>query len=345
MLYGSLSATAVKQMSDQLEQLSKMTVLVADTGDIEAIQRHKPTDATTNPSLLLKAAAMKQYRQHVDKAIEYALTAGAQNKVEEAMDKLAVIFGAEIATIVPGVVSTEVDARLSFDTQGSIAKARRLIALYKEMGIDKDRVLIKLASTWEGIKAAEQLEKEGIHCNMTLLFSMPQAVACAEAAVSLVSPFVGRVHDWFAKSTGKTDYAPLDDPGVKLVTSIYRYYKEHGYQTVVMGASFRNKGQVLALAGCDKLTISPALLDELRMSHDVVPRVLSPPETKGTPPPKPLDEKTFRYMLNEDQMATEKLSEGIRLFAADCIKCEQKLARERLLVVRADCAAPVCPGC
>jgi len=273
---------------------------------------------------------MKQYAHLVDDAIQYGLRkVGTDPKkekelIETVMDKLAVNFGTEITKIVPGVVSTEVDARLSFDTEATIRKARKLIQLYQENGVPKDRILIKIASTWEGIRAAEVLEKEGIKCNLTLLFSLSQAIACAEAGVTLISPFVGRIYDWAVKNTGKKDFAPLEDPGVKSVTAIYKYFKTYGYKTVVMGASFRNKKQILALAGCDKLTISPALLEELRKSSDPVPRILSP-DFKTNVPLMHLDEKTFRWMLNEDAMATEKLAEGIRIFSRDADKLEKML--------------------
>jgi len=306
--------------------LAKMTVIVADTGDIDQIKKFKPTDATTNPSLLLKAAEMKQYAGLVDDAIDYGLKhAEGKDRMEAIMDKLAVNFGTEITKIVPGVVSTEVDARISFDGETSMKRARRIIQLYKENGVEKDRILIKLAATWEGIKAAEQLEKEGIHCNLTLLFSMAQAIACAEAGCTLISPFVGRIMDWHVKASGVKGYAPADDPGVKSVTDIYNYYKSHGYKTIIMGASFRNKGEILELAGCDKLTIGPQFLEELKNSSDPVPRKLTPPAEKAKDKPVHLDEKAFRWMLNEDQMSTEKLSEGIRAFAADSRKLEKIL--------------------
>jgi transaldolase len=309
---------------DQFSQLGKMTVIVADTGDIDSIKKYKPTDATTNPSLLFKAAEMKQYAHLVDDAIDYGLKSDEKNKVEVVMDKLAVNFGAEITKIVPGVVSTEVDARLSFDMQNSIKKARRLIQLYKELGVEKDRVLIKLASTWEGIKAAEILEQEGIHCNLTLLFSFAQAVACAEAKVTLISPFVGRIMDWHkAAQGGKVVFTPAQDPGCISVTTIYNYYKAHGYKTIVMGASFRNKGEILELAGCDKLTIGPNFLEELKTSDEALVRKLIPTTDKPKAAPKPLDEPAFRWQHNEDQMATEKLSDGIRVFAADSRKLEK----------------------
>jgi len=312
----------------QLEQLAKFTVIVADTGDIDTIKKLKPTDATTNPSLLYKAAEMKQYSALVDDAVAHGLKEAADsgdakfNTVESVMLKLAVNFGAEITKIVPGVVSTEVDARLSFDTAGTITQARRLIDLYKSIGIDKSRVLIKISSTWEGIKAAEQLQKEGIHCNLTLLFSMAQAIACAEAGVTLISPFVGRIFDWHVKANPSAKFTPDQDPGVKSVRAIYEYYKAHDYKTIIMGASFRNVGQILALAGCDKLTIGPALIEEMKNSTATVTRALNS-EVKTKPTQLHLDEKTFRWMHNEDQMATEKLSEGIRLFTADSIKLEK----------------------
>jgi len=309
----------------QLESLSKFTVVVSDTGDIDAIKQYQPTDATTNPSLLYKAAEMKQYADLVNDAIQYALKEQDEKKrIDLAMDKIAVNFGTAISKIVPGVVSTEVDARLSFDRDAMVERARGLIAMYKENGVAKDRILIKLSSTWEGIKAAEILEKEGIHCNLTLLFSFAQAVACAEAEVTLISPFVGRIMDWFVKNGEKKSFEPVEDPGVKSVTNIYNYYKQHGYKTIVMGASFRNKGQITQLAGCDKLTISPQLLEELKNSTEPLPRILDP-KTSHDSPKLHLEEQDFRWMLNEDQMATEKLAEGIRLFAADAIKLEKVL--------------------
>jgi len=298
---------------------------VADTGDIDAIRKFKPTDATTNPSLIFAAAQKQEYHHLVDEAIEYGIKHGGDDskaRLEIVLDRLAVNFGAEITRIVPGVVSTEVDARLSFDTEASIAKAKRLIHLYKEKGVDKDRVLIKLASTWEGIKAAEHLEKEGIHCNLTLLFSFAQAVACAQVGATLISPFVGRILDWYVANTSKKQYQPDEDPGVVSVTKIYNYYKSVGAKTIVMGASFRNKGEILALAGCDKLTIGPSLLEELKQSNEHVPRKLH--FTGHVDPSKAikLDEKSFRWQFNEDQMATEKLSDGIRKFAQDTVKLE-----------------------
>jgi transaldolase len=304
----------------QLDQLKKLTKVVADTGDFESMREFKPQDATTNPSLILAAATKPQYAAIVDQAI-----AGAPN-VDAAMDRILVAFGLEILKIVPGRVSTETDARLSFDTAGSIAKGRQLIALYEKAGISRDRVLIKIASTWEGIKAAEVLEKEGIHCNLTLLFSMAQAVACAEAKVQLISPFVGRILDWWKAAT-KKDYSPTEDPGVLSVTQIFNYYKKFGHRTEVMGASFRNKGEIIELAGCDLLTISPALLGELAASTEPVTRKLDASAAKGLAIEQVhLDEKAFRYALNEDAMATEKTADGIRKFAADIVKLEQLIA-------------------
>lgn len=310
----------------QLEQLKQFTKVVADTGDFSSIKEFKPQDATTNPSLILKAAGMSAYGHLVDQAVK---DAGAGASVGTIIDLLLVLFGREILKIVPGRVSTEVDARLSFDRDGSIAKAHEIIALYEKAGIPRERVLIKLASTWEGIKAAERLQQENINCNLTLLFSFPQALACADAKVQLISPFVGRILDWYKKSTGR-DYAPADDPGVKSVAQIYTYYKKFGYRTEVMGASFRSKGEVLELAGCDLLTISPQLLGELAASTDPVARKLDPAAATGASVERvSLDEKKFRWELNEDQMATEKLSEGIRQFAADVIKLEELIKKKR----------------
>jgi len=315
--------------SDQLVQLSALTAIVADTGDIDAIRKYKPTDATTNPSLLLAAAQIPTYDALVKEAIEYGVRKSekkdAETTVSLVMDKLAVNFGTEITKIVPGVVSTEVDARLSFDVDALVKKARSLIALYEQNNVNRNRILIKLASTWEGIEAARRLEAEGIHCNMTLLFSLCQAVASAEAKATLISPFVGRITDWYKKEKGVKDYAAADDPGVLSVHQIYNYYKKFGYPTIVMGASFRNKGQILHLAGCDKLTISPALLEELRKDTvDPVVRVLSPEKAKLESIQKiTINEKSFRWMLNEDAMGSEKLGEGIRKFAADAINLEK----------------------
>jgi transaldolase len=303
-----------------LEQLEKYTTVVADTGDIEAIARHRPQDATTNPSLLFHAAQMPAYRHLVEEATELALERGGSHEVMagEFIDRLFVLFGCEILKVVPGRVSTEVAANLSFDTAATVAKARKLISLYEKKGISRDRVLIKIASTWEGIRAAESLEKEGIHCNLTLLFSFAQAVACAEARVTLISPFVGRIYDWYKKEHGGTEIPPDQDPGVASVTRIYNYYKKFGYKTQVMGASFRNVNQVVRLAGSDLLTISPELLDQLEKTEGAVPRRLDPVKAQSSTEPRlHLDEKTFRWMHNEDAMATEKLAEGIRKFNSD----------------------------
>lgn len=302
-----------------LTELKKYTIVVADTGDIEAIAAHKPQDATTNPSLLLKASQQSQYSHLVDDALSKA---GGGN-TERFMDQLAVNFGCEILKIIPGRVSTEVDAGLSFDTTATIAKAKSLIGLYREAGIDRERILIKVASTWEGIKAAEQLEKEGIHCNLTLLFSFAQAVACAEAKVTLISPFVGRIYDYY-KAQRNVEIAPQEDPGVKSVAKIFNYFKKYDYKTQVMGASFRRVEQILDLSGCDLLTISPELLSELSTKEGTLSRKLSVPDAKAMDIPKlHLDEKTYRWMHNEDAMAVEKLSDGIRKFYADARKLEQ----------------------
>ena len=313
-------------MTDQLSQLKAMTTVVADTGDIEAIAKFQPQDATTNPSLLLKAASLPNYQQLLKTAVEWAKTqsADADQQVIDAADKLSVLIGLEILKIVPGRISTEVDARLSFDTQASIAKAHKLIAMYNEAGINNDRILIKIASTWEGIKAAEQLEREGINCNLTLLFSFAQAQACAEANIYLISPFVGRILDWYKKDTGRTDYSASEDPGVVSVTSIYNYYKAKGHNTVVMGASFRNIGEILELAGCDRLTISPNLMDELANSTETVEQKLFS-EQAPIAQEAALTEAQFRWQMNEDAMATEKLAEGIRNFTIDQVKLEQQL--------------------
>lgn len=317
--------------ANQLEQLRQFTTVVADTGDFETMRIYQPQDATTNPSLILQAAAKPEYRHLVEQAVT-ELKAGplAGSALTDAiLDRILILFGLEILKIVPGRVSTEVDARLSFDTAATIAKARQLIEAYENEGHSRSRILIKIASTWEGIKAAEVLEKDGIHCNLTLLFSFPQAVACAEAGVRLISPFVGRILDWHKAATGK-DFAPEDDPGVHSVRRIYNYYKKFGYMTEVMGASFRNKGEILALAGCDLLTISPALLGELQSSTEPVIAHLTLAEAHKCDARKiSLDEKTFRYMLNEDAMATEKTAQGIRNFAADIVKLE-KLVGEML---------------
>ncbi len=304
---------------NQLEQLKQYTTVVADTGDFQTMKAFSPRDATTNPSLILKAVQKPDYRHLLDDVVR-------QHKgqpVGEIIDHLLIAFGQQILAIIPGRVSTETDARLSFDTEGTIAKARHLIALYEAAGVSRERVLIKIASTWEGIRAAEILEKENIRCNMTLLFSLPQAIAAADAGAQLISPFVGRIYDWYKKATGH-EYTGSDDPGVQSVSTIYTYYKKFGYTTEVMGASFRNTSQILSLAGCDLLTISPELLQKLSESDAPVDRQLSPERASHTDLHKlTLDEKAFRFMLNDDAMATEKLAEGIRLFCADAVKLEK----------------------
>ncbi|HHF5789216.1 TPA: transaldolase [Haemophilus influenzae] len=314
-------------MTTQLDSLRNMTVVVADTGDIDAIKKYQPQDATTNPSLILSASALPQYAPLIDEALAYAKAQSA-DKVQQlidAEDKLAVNIGLEILKIVPGRISTEVDARLSYDTQATVEKARKLIALYNAAGISNDRILIKIASTWQGIRAAEILEKEGINCNLTLLFSEAQARACAEAGVYLISPFVGRILDWYKANSDKKEYAPAEDPGVISVTKIYNYYKEYGYNTVVMGASFRNVGEITELAGCDRLTIAPALLKELQENSTALVRKL---EYKGEvkAKPQPLTEAEFYWQHNGDAMAVEKLAEGIRKFAIDQEKLETMLS-------------------
>jgi len=308
----------------KLSQLKEMTTVVADTGDFDAIAQYSPEDATTNPSLLLKAAQMPAYRDLVNGVVSATMKGrlSSDEQVAFCMDGLAVGFGEKILEQIPGRVSTEVDARLSFDTTGSITKARQLITLYEQAGIGKERVLIKMASTWEGIKAAEQLEREGINCNLTLLFNFTQAVAAADAGAYLISPFVGRILDWYKASTGLTEYAPADDPGVQSVTRIYNYYKQSGYNTVVMGASFRNTDEITELAGCDRLTISPQLLQALDDDFGPLERKLDPANTGSTINYKLAGESAFRYQLNDDPMATEKLSDGIRSFVADQIKLE-----------------------
>ena len=316
-------------MSNKLSQLKEFTTIVADTGDITAIKDFLPEDATTNPSLMLKAAQIPEYAPFIDQAVAWAKEQSNDKAQEiiDASDKLAVIVGTEILKYIPGRISTEVDARLSYDKEATIEKARRLIKLYEEAGISKDRVLIKAASTWEGIKAAEELEKEGINCNLTLLFSFAQAQACAEAGVFLISPFVGRILDWYKKSTGQ-EYTAETDPGVVSVTEIYNYYKQHGYKTIVMGASFRNIGEIEQLAGCDRLTISPNLLEELKKDEGTLERKLVP-VSDVTPAGEAITEQAFRWALNEDAMATEKLAEGIRNFAVDQRKLE-KMIEEKL---------------
>lgn len=309
-----------------LESLKKYTTVVADTGDIEAIARHRPQDATTNPSLLFHAAQMPAYRHLVEEATELALERGGDHEemAEEFIDRLFVLFGCEILKVVPGRVSTEVAARLSFGTAGTIAKARKLILLYENQGVARDRILIKIASTWEGIRAAELLEKEGIHCNLTLLFSFAQAVACAEAGVTLISPFVGRIYDWYKREHGGAEIPADEDPGVASVTRIYNHYKKYGYKTQVMGASFRNVNQIVRLAGADLLTISPDLLDQLEQTEGVLDRKLDSVKAQASKEQRlHLDEKTFRWMHNEDAMATEKLAEGIRKFNSDAHHLEE----------------------
>ncbi|WP_342246304.1 transaldolase [Pseudomonas sp. OTU5201] len=308
-------------MTSKLDQLKQYTTIVADTGDLDAIARLKPVDATTNPSLLLKAAAMPRYAELLDSAMD-----GAGDDLGLACDRFGVAVGQEILKVIPGRISTEVDARLSFDTDATLRRAERLMGLYEEAGIGRERVLIKIASTWEGIRAAEQLERAGIQTNLTLLFNFAQAAACADAGVFLISPFVGRIYDWYKKAEGR-DFAGSEDPGVQSVSRIYRYYKANGYRTVVMGASFRNLGQIEALAGCDRLTISPELLQKLADDHGALERSLAPgsdAEARVV-----LDEIAFRWQLNEDAMATEKLAEGIRLFARDQEKLEALLASRR----------------
>jgi len=313
-------------VTSKLEQLKQFTDVVADTGDIEAIRLYKPLDATTNPSLVYKAAQMPQYQELLNTSINNTKSiANSADQLSAASDQLAVGIGLEILKIVPGRISTEVDARLSFDTKASIAKAHQLIDLYEKGGVDKSRVLIKLASTWEGIRAAEVLEKEGINCNLTLLFGFNQAVACADAGVFLISPFVGRILDWYKANTDKKEYSSEEDPGVVSVRHIYNYYKQHNYKTVVMGASFRNIGEIEALAGCDRLTISPQLLQELDQDKGELKRALSPSNTGETIAKLVETETSFRFGVNQDAMATEKLAEGIRGFVKDQINLENLL--------------------
>lgn len=318
-----------------LEQLREMTVVVADTGDLQAIETYKPRDATTNPSLITAAAQMPQYQDIVDDTLKGARQtlgsgASAADVVTLAFDRLAVSFGLKILDIIPGRVSTEVDARLSFDTEATIAKGREIIAQYEEKGVSKDRILIKIASTWEGIKAAEVLEKEGIHCNLTLLFGMHQAIACAEAGVTLISPFVGRILDWYKKATGRDSYPPAEDPGVVSVTNVYNYYKKFGYKTEVMGASFRNIGEITELAGCDLLTIAPSLLGELQSTEGDLPRKLDPAAAAGQAIEKiTVDKGTFDRMHAEDRMANDKLAEGIDGFTK-ALETLEKLLADRL---------------
>jgi transaldolase len=313
---------------NQLEQLKKFTKIVADTADFQSVKQFKPQDATTNPSLVYAATQKEQYAHLLEEVLADRKKSGLSGaaQIEDICDHLLVQFGCDILEIVPGRVSTETDARLSFDVEGSIAKARRLVQLYEERGIPRERVLIKVASTWEGINAAEQLTKEGIRCNLTLMFSLPQAVRCAEAKVQLISPFVGRIYDWYKKEM-KRDYTGAEDPGAQSVTEIYDYYKKFDIATEVMGASFRNTGQILELAGCDCLTISPELMEELSKSTATVERKLTPEKAKGAKIEKlQLDEKKFRWMLNDNAMAYEKTGEGIRKFAADVVKLEKLVA-------------------
>ncbi len=318
-----------------LEQLKEMTIVVADTGDIKAIEAFTPQDATTNPSLITAAAQMPEYQEIVDETLKHARAelgsdASRQEVASLAFNRLAVEFGIKILAIIPGRVSTEVDARLSYDTEATVAKARELISQYKAAGIDSDRILIKIASTWQGIKAAEILEKEGIHCNLTLLFGLHQAIACAEAGVTLISPFVGRILDWYKKNTGRESYPPHEDPGVLSVTKIYNYYKKFGYKTEVMGASFRNIGEITELAGCDLLTISPSLLKELQSSEGELPRKLDPSKAAAQEITKiPMDEATFVKMHSEDIMASQKLEEGISGFSK-ALETLEKLLMDRL---------------
>lgn len=328
-----MSTTALAEQQtgtklSQLEQLKRFTKVVADTGDFESIRDFKPQDATTNPSLIFAAAQKEEYGHLLEEVLRNRKNSGLSGaaQIEDAIDHLLVAFGTQILQIVPGRVSTETDARLSFDVEGTLKKARQLIDLYREKGIDRERVLIKIASTWEGIAAAEQLQKEGIRCNLTLLFSLPQAVRCAEAKVQLISPFVGRIYDWY-KAANKREYTGAEDPGVQSVREIYTYYKKFGYETEVMGASFRNVSQIIELAGCDLLTISPDLLAKLAASEDPVERKLSPDQAREAEVKRlALDEKTFRYLVNEDAMATEKTAEGIRKFSADIVKLEKYVA-------------------
>ncbi|MEH6590476.1 MAG: transaldolase [Halioglobus sp.] len=317
-------------MGTKLEQLKAMTDVVADTGDIEEIKRFHPMDATTNPSLLLKAAALPHYSDLLEQAKGWALAKGGSNQQQLAnsCDRFAVDVGREILDVIPGRISTEVDARLSFDSAATITRARKLIGMYEDAGIDRSRILIKTASTWEGIRAAQELEKDNINCNLTLLFGFSQAAACADAGVFLISPFVGRILDWYKANTDLKMNSPQDDPGVQSVSRIYRYYKRHGYNTVVMGASFRNAGEIEALAGCDRLTISPALLEQLAADSGDLPRLLSADNVDSEDAKSAPSEAEFRYQLNDDAMATEKLAEGIRNFVIDQIKLEKLISSQ-----------------
>ncbi|MFM2002532.1 MAG: hypothetical protein RI963_1958 [Planctomycetota bacterium] len=318
---------AANTSENSLQQLKRFTTVVADTGDFASMRQFTPQDATTNPTLIEKAVDMPAYQPLLDKAIAEGrdYSGSPEERARQIIDRLLILFGCEILKIVPGRVSTEVDARLSFDVAGTVDKARQLISMYQAAGIPRQRVLIKIASTWEGAQAAKVLQQEGIACNLTLMFSLPQAVACAEAGATLISPFVGRIYDWFKKSTGQ-EYSGPDDPGVRSVRTIYAYYKKFGYRTEVMGASFRNVGQILELAGSDLLTISPTLLAELQNASTTVTRKLDPDAATADPISRiPCDEKSFRRLLNDDAMATEKLAEGIRLFSADIVKLENKI--------------------
>ncbi|WP_188911763.1 transaldolase [Aureimonas endophytica] len=317
-------------MPSKLEQLREMTLVVADTGDIEAVKRLKPVDCTTNPSLVLKAIGLPLFAEKFDEALDWGRSQNlsAEQRVVKIGDRLAISVGAELSKLVEGRVSTEVDADLSFDVEGSVRKAHEIVEAYAERGVSKDRILVKLGSTWEGIRAAEQLQKAGIDCNMTLIFNKAQAIAAAEAGAFLISPFVGRILDWHVKASGK-QFTAAEDPGVQSVKEIYQYYKAHGIKTVVMGASFRNTGEIEELAGCDRLTISPNLLDELAKAEGTLERKLSPEAGGAAPERVSYDEKSFRWAMNEDAMATEKLAEGIRQFAADLLKM-RKLIAERL---------------
>ena len=313
-------------MANKLDQLKRMTTVVADTGDLSAIKKYQPVDATTNPSLLLKAASMEEYLPLLKETVARTVRSVDEESLNNCMDELAVWFGTEILKFIPGRVSTEIDARLSFDTEATVKRGLSLIERYRKADVDPNRILLKVASTWEGIRAAEKLEREGIQCNLTLLFGFTQAAAAADAGVFLISPFVGRILDWHVANSDKKAFAPLEDPGVVSVTHIYNHYKTHGYDTVVMGASFRNTGQIEALAGCDRLTISPQLLDQLANDDNSLVQRLSEDNVQSDTSKNPIDEAAFRYDLNADAMATEKLAEGIRNFVADQVKLEKLIA-------------------
>jgi transaldolase len=332
-LQSSLPLRRKNYLMNALEQLKKLTRVVADTGDFESMKAYLPVDATTNPSLIYASAKNQKYRQLAASAAAEAkkLSNNPTQQLSLCLDRVAVNFGLEILKIVPGRVSTEVDARLSFDTEASVAKARELISLYEAASVERGRILIKVAATWEGIRAAEVLEKEGIHCNLTLLFSKIQAIACADAGITLISPFVGRILDWYKKEKNLTEITPAEDPGVISVAEIFNYYKKFGYKTEIMGASFRNKGEILALAGCDLLTIAPSLLKELEESQETVALKLDKEKALSMPVERvQVDEKSFRWLMNEDAMATEKLAEGIRKFTVDLLKLEAFLKQEFL---------------